>query len=212
MKTDELIAVLAADAVRRPLSVARLLAGAVAAGAAAGLAVALAGWGPRADLVRALASSAFWMKALYAAALGVAGLAAMERLGRPGGRAPQALLLALGAAALVFAFAWREAASLPLGGWSAQVLGHTWRVCSLRIAAIAAPGFLAALWSLSRMAPTSPRLAGASAGLMAGGLGAVVYGLCCDETAAAFLATWYSLGVLVWVAVGALFGPRLLRW
>jgi len=62
------------------------------------------------------------------------------------------------------------------------------------------------------MAPTRPRLAGAAAGLMAGGIGATVYGLYCQETAAAFTAVWYTFGMLIWAAAGALIGGRLLRW
>jgi hypothetical protein len=62
------------------------------------------------------------------------------------------------------------------------------------------------------MAPTRLRLAGAAAGLLAGGVAATVYGLHCQEMTAAFVVTWYSLGVAASVAVGALLGPRLLRW
>jgi hypothetical protein len=47
---------------------------------------------------------------------------------------------------------------------------------------------------------------------LAGGVGATVYGLYCQETAAAFVATWYTLGVAACAAVGALLGPRILRW
>jgi hypothetical protein len=65
---------------------------------------------------------------------------------------------------------------------------------------------------LRQLAPTRLRLAGAGAGLLAGALGATVYGLHCPETGAAFVATWYSLGVATWAAIGAALGPRLLRW
>jgi hypothetical protein len=101
---------------------------------------------------------------------------------------------------------------LPRGTWMPLVKGHSWKVCSLRIAALSLPGFAAALWALRRMAPTRPSLAGSAAGLMAGGLGALAYGLACNETAMTFLASWYTLGMLGWAAVGALIGPRLLRW
>jgi len=47
---------------------------------------------------------------------------------------------------------------------------------------------------------------------LAGGVGASVYGLHCPEMTAAFVVTWYSLGVAACAAVGALLGPRLLRW
>lgn len=55
-------------------------------------------------------------------------------------------------------------------------------------------------------------LAGFAAGLLAGGVGASVYALACDETGALFVVVWYSLGVLACGEVGALLGPPLLRW
>ena len=212
MSTDELIARLGAATRARPGRIPGLLAAAAALGGLAALAMAMAIWGPRHDLASAVASMHFWMKAGYALALAAAGALALERLGRPGERAPIGMALAALAALAVLALALRELAALPREAWMPSLKGHSWRVCSLRIAAVSLPGFLAALWALRRMAPTRPRLAGAAAGLMAGGLGAAAYGLACNETAASFLASWYSLGVLAWAAIGALLGPRLLRW
>ena len=48
--------------------------------------------------------------------------------------------------------------------------------------------------------------------LTAGGFGALVYCLHCPEVGAPFVALWYSLGIVLPSAVGALVGPRLLRW
>jgi hypothetical protein len=62
------------------------------------------------------------------------------------------------------------------------------------------------------LAPVRLRLAGAAAGLTAGGLAAAIYSLHCPESAAPFVAIWYTLGILLPAAVGAVAGPRLLRW
>jgi hypothetical protein len=213
VSTDDLIARLGASTTaRRAPRVGLLLAVAAAVGALAALALALAIWGPRHDLPRAVVSMHFWMKAGYALALAAAGLLALERLGRPGERAPIGMTLAGLAVLAVLGLAAHELMILPRGAWMPVLKGHSWQVCSLNIAALSGPGFLAALWALRQMAPTRPRLAGAAAGLMAGGLGAAAYGVACNETAASFLASWYSLGMLAWAAVGALLGPRLLRW
>ena len=91
-------------------------------------------------------------------------------------------------------------------------MGDSWRVCPFLILAISAPAYLAVVWALRGMAPTRLRLAGGAAGLLAGGVGATVYGLHCREMSPAFVVTWYSLGVASCVAIGALTGPRLLRW
>ena len=40
----------------------------------------------------------------------------------------------------------------------------------------------------------------------------LAYSLHCPEMSVAFWAVWYVLGMLIPTAVGALLGPRLLRW
>jgi hypothetical protein len=71
---------------------------------------------------------------------------------------------------------------------------------------------VASLWALRGLAPTRPRAAGLAAGLLAGAIGAFAYALACHEVSVAFVALWYSLGIALSGALGALLGPRLLRW
>ena len=52
----------------------------------------------------------------------------------------------------------------------------------------------------------------AAAGLAAGAFAATVYCMHCPEVSAIFVLTWYSLGILLAASLGALLGPRLLRW
>ena len=84
--------------------------------------------------------------------------------------------------------------------------------CPWIIAVLSLPAFAAAFWAMQGLAPTRLRLAGASAGLVAGAAGALVYTFYCPELAAPFLGVWYALGMLIPTALGALLGPRLLRW
>ncbi len=51
-----------------------------------------------------------------------------------------------------------------------------------------------------------------AAGLLAGGVGASVYALWCRESTAAFVAVWYTLGIVACGGIGALLGPLVLRW
>ncbi len=46
----------------------------------------------------------------------------------------------------------------------------------------------------------------------AGGLGALAYTLHCPALAAPFLGLWYTIGIAIPAAAGALLGPALLRW
>ena len=77
---------------------------------------------------------------------------------------------------------------------------------------LAAPIFGSTFWALQELAPTRLRLAGAAAGLFAGGAGAVVYCFHCPELDAPFIGIWYLLGMLLPAAAGSALGPRLLRW
>ena len=212
MRTDELIARLARDTAPQRRPVTRLIGAATLAGFLGAAVIALGLWGPRPDLAQAVQGAGFWIKGGYALVLAAAGMLAVERLGRPEGGGRAGLLLAVAAGAGVAILAGRELAHLPRAAWAADLTGHSWKVCTLRIALVSAPGYAAALLALRRLAPTSPRLAAAAAGLLAGGLGAAAYGLTCNETASAFLATWYTLGMLAWAAVGAVAGRWLLRW
>ena len=55
-------------------------------------------------------------------------------------------------------------------------------------------------------------MTGATAGRLAGGVGALVYTLHCPELEAPFLGVWYVIGMAIPSVIGALLGPRLLRW
>jgi hypothetical protein len=212
MKTADLIASLAASAAPAPPApVARGIAVASLAGAAVALAVLVAWLGLR-PMHEAMRTASFWMKAAYTVALSVAGAIAAVRLARPGGRlgaAPAIIVAAIAAMAALAALQILRAAPTDLAPlW----LGRSWKSCSLHILALAAPIYLALIVMLRRLAPTRLALAGAAAGLLAGAVGATVYGLYCTETAAAFVVTWYSLGIAACAGLGALAGERLLRW
>ena len=212
MKTADLIEALAGDlAPTPPIAVARGIALASLAGAAAALVVLVAWLGLR-PLGEAVHTPSFWMKAGYTLILCLAGLMLAGRLARPGARLGSGPGVAIAAVAVMAAMAALRLARAGPGGMLPMWLGQTWNQCPLRIIVLAAPVFIGVIWALRRLAPTRLRLAGAAAGLLAGAAGATVYGLYCRETAAAFVATWYTLGIAACAALGALIGPRLLRW
>jgi len=80
------------------------------------------------------------------------------------------------------------------------------------VLALSMPIFIGLLWSFRRLAPTRLRAAGAAAGLAAGAWAATLYCLHCPEVSAIFVLTWYSLGIGLAAALGALIGPYFLRW
>jgi hypothetical protein len=213
MRTDDLIHELAGDV--KPVglgAVAGRLALGLGGGALVSTLVMLTWIGPRPDLAQALGTSMFWVKFGYAAAAGLILAIATSRLARPGARlgglavAIALPFVAMGAmGAMRLALAAREA-------WHALLMGDSSHDCPWRIFVIGLPLLAGALWAVRGLAPTRLTLAGFLAGGTAGALGALIYGFHCPETAAPFVAIWYTLGMALVAALGGALGVRLLRW
>lgn len=213
MKTEELVAVLATGAgAVEPHSALRRCAAAIGWGALGATLLMAILLGVRRDLAQAVLLPMFWFKLGFAGWLAAASVLAATRLSLPGvrlGGLPGAL------AAPVLAM-WVLAAFVLLGANPAQrehlFFGETWTTCPIFITVLSVPVFVAIVWAMKGLAPTRLRLAGAMAGFASGAVAATVYSLHCPELAAPFIGFWYLLGMLIPTAVGALLGPRLLRW
>jgi hypothetical protein len=213
MKTDELVALLAAQAEPVPRqAAARRLALALAFGLPLSIAVMAIEYGVRRDLVQALFWPMFWVKLVFPVCVAIAGFVIVQRLARPGVRVRAAWLGVAVPVLLIWAIGLASWLAAPADERTAMVWGQTWRSCVFNIALITAPVFVASLAALKSLAPTRPALAGAAAGLMSAGAGAAIYALHCQELAAPFLGIWYVLGMALPAMAGALVGPRLLRW
>lgn len=214
MRTDDLIDALASDAGRSPEGApSRRFALVAAVGGLVALVMVLAWLHTRPDLMPAMRGGMFWMKALYTGVLGLAGYLAIERLARPAGSGRRGWII--GAAALgVFAAAGTiQALVSPDVAHALHMLrGHSWSRCSPNILVMSLPMLGLGLWAVRGMAPTRPTAAGFATGLFAGGVAATVYGLHCAENTFTFVALWYSLGVLLVAALGAVVGRWVLRW
>lgn len=214
MRTDDLIAQLAArtDAVR-PHAIERRVALHLVLGGAVAVVLLIALLGLRPDMGEAVATVPFWMKFGFTAIVASLGVAAACRLARPGATLRPAFWLAAAAPFVVIAgMAIVEILAAAPTDRVAVWLGSSWKTCPVWILVISAPVLLAVTLSMRRFAPTRPVLTGMVLGMAAGGVGATVYGLHCQENAAAFLATWYVLGMAIVGAIGAVIGPRALRW
>lgn len=213
MNTDDLIRALGRDvpAIRRGALRRRILAGVVGGGLVSLLLIAL-GLGFRPDLWIAMHGFPFWMKWGYTASLGLVAILATFRLARPD-PVPLRLLWLLAAPVLLLAgLCIGELAHKPVRDWLAMCLGGSWKVCPWLVVTLSVPIFVGLLWSFRRLAPTRLRATGAAAGLAAGASAATLYCLHCGEVSPLFVLTWYSLGILLAAGLGALAGPRLLRW
>lgn len=213
MTTDELITSLSGNLSRvgRHAMGWRLALG-VAGGASLSILLVAATLGFRPDLWAAMKGAAFWIKCAYTLSLAVVAILATARLARPDPDRLDVLWLTGAPVLALMTVGIGELIRTPRAEWLSMWLGRTWSECPWLVLMLAMPTFGGLLWSLRRLAPTRLHAAGAAAGLAAGAVAATIYCLHCPEVSAIFVLTWYSLGILLATLLGAMLGPRLLRW
>jgi hypothetical protein len=214
MNMDDLIASLADDLTPvRPGLAQRSVTLAAAAGALAALLLMLVAIGGlRSDMMDAMAGVMFWTKIGYTASLALVALGAVIVMTRPEADLPRWLWLAALPFALLAIAAGIELTYAPAEHRMGMWLGQTWHQCPVNVLAMAVPVFIGLTFAFRRFAPTRLRATGAVIGLASGAAAATVYCLHCTESTAIFVLSWYTLGIVVAAAIGALLGPRLLRW
>jgi hypothetical protein len=166
---------------------------------------------PRQDVIASMASWQVAFKFLTALTLVMAAGFLALRQARPepapGIRlvlGPVLVVLALGVAA--------ELATLRPASWGPSLVGSNAIACLLLIPVMSFAPLAAALAALRHGAPSRPPLAGAVAGLFAGGLGAALYATHCTDDSPLFVIAWYGLAVAIVAAAGAALGSKVLRW
>jgi hypothetical protein len=211
VKTNKLINLLAEDFEPR-WSFARILSLAVGCAVLVAGSAFFLGLGFRTDIWQALESVRCLFKFVVTAIVAVSATGALLRMGRPDGEVagwrwaltavPVLLLCAVGA----------ELVAVPERAWMTRLVGHNARFCLTLIPLLAVGPFTCLFVALRRGAPTSPRLAGALAGLAASSIAATFYAANCNDDSPLFVATWYPIATLVVVLTGYVAGNRFLRW
>lgn len=211
MRTDDLVAALAAAPAAPAFRPARIGAAILAAAALACAAFLLAA-GVRDELAAALGQPQVALKTLLPATLCAIALLLALRLTRPEARArgwarllAAPVLLAAGLWLLAFAktpAGLRFAASTPVA--VAECLGF--------ILLLTVPPAAVAFHLLRRGASSAPMLSGALTGLATGAAAATGYSFYCVQDAPLFFVTWYGAAILTGAGVGAWLGARVLRW
>jgi hypothetical protein len=77
---------------------------------------------------------------------------------------------------------------------------------------VSLPALAVILGVLRSRAPTRLVVAGATAGLLSGAVGATAYTLACKNDGALFVAVWNSAAILMMTGLGAAIGRRALAW
>lgn len=211
MKTEDLVEMLARGAGPAPRAVAARRLGPVGVlGVLISAALALSWLGPVPPEM--LGAPALWIKLGYAGALALAAGWLTARLARPMPRLAGPSRVVLAVALLMVALGAVTWLGAPADGRMASLFGHSWLSCPWNVLVLSLPALAGTLWAVRGLAPTRLRAAGFASGLLAGAVGAVGYALACEELSPTFVAAWYSLGILLSGALGALLGPKVLRW
>ncbi|MFZ5691911.1 MAG: NrsF family protein [Pseudomonadota bacterium] len=212
MKTDDLIRALAAD--REPAGPAPVAALALAAAGGLVLSVLLFVWlvPLRPQLGEAIRTFPFVLKPVEMGLLVIVSAIAVLRLAQPGAPVARVLTLVAAVPAIMIAAVAVELTQLPRAEWMVKLAGAHWYMCVFNMVLLSLPILAALLIGLRFGAPTQPALAGAGAGLLAGALAASVYIAHCPDDSQLFVAAWFTLAIAIATGIGAMAGPRILRW
>ncbi len=213
MKSSDLIRLLAGELKPvRPRKTRNDLLLGLSLGAAVAFAVVLVVYGVQPGLVSIAYGGPLAMKAGYALSLAaIAGSMLLPML-RPGNLVPDRRNLFVLPVLLLAGGALLQTAMTPDADAASLWLGSNWQRCLFRIASLSVPIFVGACWAIRRQAPLRLRATGALAGLVSGGIAAAMFALACTENGAGFVLVWYTLGIVISTAVGAMIGPYVLRW
>jgi hypothetical protein len=212
MKTDDLIRALNADTAPRGPSLQATWTGAVLAASLLAALVFAVLLGPRPDIAEAAETVRFLFKFVVTLALAGAALLLIVRLARPGASLALPISLLLVAPALLAGAVGLEFIALPSDVWRANWIGNNSTVCLTFIPLIGLLPLAVFVTALRYSAPTRPGLAGAVAGLLAGGVSATFYAAQCNDDSPFFVATWYPLAIAMLVIAGFVAGRLFARW
>jgi hypothetical protein len=213
MKTDDLIDALATNL--EPIKGGELrntVMIALAIGAVAAFCLVLAMFGLPAAAPAGAFSALELLALAFTLGLVAAGARLLIRSARPG-EPGRKLLVLIGL--LLFAIFLAALVSLALAdpaAWGGMVFGPKWAACLVCIPLFGVAPFASLVWALRRGAPTNLARTGAIAGLVAGAMGAAVFAFHHSGGSIPFIAFWYGGPILGCAVVGAVLGPRLLRW
>jgi hypothetical protein len=166
-----------------------------------------AAFGMHSELATTLSSAPFHHKISSMLTVACGGVFLVRYAGRPGARS-LALITVLPGLALLIAGAISDTSGFPFMGRSVISVPS----CIAVIVSVALLPLAITIAVLKMGVTTRPAVAGATAGVLAGALGAAAYSLVCKNDGGLFVAVWYSTAILIVVGLGAIIGRRALAW
>ncbi len=212
METQKLIKALAVDARRSGMSMAYAWSVAGFAAIAVAAIVFFLLLGARTDIADAAQTVRFLFKFVVTIALAASAFTLLHVMARPEADVRRTLPRLVVAPALLLAAIAAELAVTSPDTWPVRLVGTNSLVCLTFIPLIGIGPLALLLAALRHGAPSHPALAGAVAGLTAGGIAATFYAAHCTDDSPLFVATWYTIAIAMLGLVGALAARRLVRW
>ena len=211
MKTNDLISLLAEDT-PVTMRLGRRMTLALLIGIVASAGLLLSTIGMRHNMADAIETVRVLFKIGVTLVLAIAASSLVFRIGRPGVPLLMRGLALVIPLMLVIGAISMEMMMTPSDSWAARMVGKHAPFCVFFIPILAIAPLAAFMIALRNGAPESPGLAGAAAGLAAGGIAAAIYAWHCPDDSPFFVATWYTVGIAIVTAIGYLIGRRLLKW
>jgi len=214
MRTDELINTLVADHAMQPgpKLVRHGLVMAIIGGLAISSALFSLTLGMRPDILSALSTWRFDLKLSVNLVLVIAAAWVALRLSSPTTTPLSAMRALLVPALLLLAAVVYELVTVPSPEWLARAMGINASMCFMSIISLSLVPLMGVIYALRQGAPSSPAVAGAVGGLLAGAVGATVFAMHCTNDSPLFVAIWYALAIGLVATVGLLAGQYVLRW
>ncbi|MGH6620806.1 MAG: NrsF family protein [Alphaproteobacteria bacterium] len=212
MDTNELIRALAADTRHQAASISSVWWGAAGIAILLAAAVFFTTLGLRPDFAAAAQTPRFLFKFVITIVLAASAFSIARALARPDASWRKAMPYLTAAPALIAGGVVVELFALPPDTWSAKLVGTNSMVCLTYIPLIGIGPLIIFLLALRHGAPTRPAIAGAVAGLLAGGIAATFYAAQCTDDSPLFVATWYTIAIAGLALVGAAGAHQLARW
>ena len=211
MKTDDLIRALAQDAPAHPGAARQRALMLLAASTFVVGVVLAAGFTLRTDLADAGAWPTFRKVAVTLLIL-AAGARGATLLMRPDAPVREALIWLAAPAAAMLTFIGADMAANGGADLGARMMGSSPLKCFASVFMLSLAPLAAFLYGLREGATTRPDIAGALAGVAAGGLGASLFAFHCTEDSPLFVGVWYGLAIMLVGAAGWYAGRRILQW
>ncbi|HEY0218982.1 MAG TPA: DUF1109 domain-containing protein [Afipia sp.] len=212
MKTDDLIASLAADNAWHPRPVWFGVLAALMAALPLSGSLFMMTLGMRPDAAASMHNPFFDLKFIVTLALAGTAAAISLYLSRPEALLKKKIwLLAIPLGLLGIGIA-ADLTVQPRSGWLTRLVGANAKLCLVAVPLLSLPMLAAALLTLRRGATSRPALTGAFAGLMSAGFAGAFYASHCPDDSPLFVAMWYSIASIIVAAIGAFAGARVLKF